>query len=36
MESNLKANILNTLEHSKKLIISPDVDGFMTAKLINR
>jgi hypothetical protein len=36
MESNLKSSILNTLEHSKKLIISPDVDGFMTAKLINR
>ena len=36
MESNLKASILNTLEHSKKLIISPDIDGFMTAKLINR
>ena len=32
----MKASILNTLEHSKKLIISPDIDGFMTAKLINK
>jgi hypothetical protein len=36
MESNLKASILDTLEYSKQLIISPDIDGFMTAKLINR
>lgn len=36
MEYSLKDSILNTLEYSKKLIISPDVDGFMSAKLINR
>jgi hypothetical protein len=36
MESNLKASILDTLDYSKQLIISPDIDGFMTAKLINR
>ena len=29
-------SILQTLEHSKNLIISPDMDGFMTAKLIER
>jgi hypothetical protein len=32
----MKADILKTLEHSNKLIISPDMDGFMTAKLIER
>ena len=32
----MKTEILNTLEHSKNLIISPDMDGFMTAKLIER
>ena len=32
----MKTEILNTLEYSKKLIISPDMDGFMSAKLINR
>jgi hypothetical protein len=32
----MKSNILDTLDYSKKLIISPDIDGFMTAKLINK
>ena len=32
----MKTDILKTLEHSKNLIISPDMDGFMTAKLIER
>jgi hypothetical protein len=32
----IKSKILETLSHSKQLIISPDVDGFMTAKLINK
>jgi len=32
----MKTEILETLEHSKNLIISPDMDGFMTAKLIGR
>ena len=32
----MKTNILATLEHSKNLIISPDMDGFMTAKLLER
>jgi hypothetical protein len=32
----MKTDILETLEHSKNLIISPDMDGFMTAKLIER
>ena len=32
----IKSKILDTLSYSKQLIISPDVDGFMTAKLINR
>lgn len=32
----MKTDILDTLEHSKKLIISPDMDGFMTAKLLER
>jgi hypothetical protein len=32
----MKTDILNTLEHSNNLIISPDMDGFMTAKLIER
>jgi len=36
MKFNLKNSILDTLEYSKKLIISPDIDGFMTAKLINK
>ena len=32
----MKTDILDTLEHSRNLIISPDMDGFMTAKLIER
>ena len=32
----MKKEILETLEHSKNLIISPDMDGFMTAKLLER
>jgi hypothetical protein len=32
----MKTAILETLEHSKNLIISPDMDGFMTAKLLER
>lgn len=32
----MKSNILDTLDYSKQLIISPDIDGFMTAKLINK
>ena len=32
----MKTEILNTLEHSQNLIISPDMDGFMTAKLLER
>jgi hypothetical protein len=32
----MKTEILSTLEHSKNLIISPDMDGFMTAKLLER
>lgn len=32
----MKKEILETLEHSQKLIISPDMDGFMTAKLLER
>jgi len=32
----MKTEILNTLEHSKNLIISPDMDGFMSAKLLER
>lgn len=32
----MKTDILETLEHSQNLIISPDMDGFMTAKLIER
>ena len=32
----MKTKILKTLEHSKNLIISPDMDGFMTAKLLER
>jgi hypothetical protein len=36
INTTLKSSILDTLEYSKKLIISPDVDGFMSAKLINK
>jgi hypothetical protein len=32
----MKTAILETLEHSKNLIISPDMDGFMSAKLLER
>ncbi len=32
----MKTEILKTLEHSKNLIISPDMDGFMSAKLLER
>lgn len=32
----MKTDILETLEHSKNLIISPDMDGFMSAKLLER
>ena len=32
----MKTSILKTLEHSNNLIISPDMDGFMTAKLLER
>lgn len=32
----MKTEILETLEHSRNLIISPDMDGFMTAKLLER
>lgn len=32
----MKSEILATLEHSTKLIISPDMDGFLSAQLLNR
>ena len=32
----MKTHILDTLEYSKNLIISPDMDGFMSAKLLER
>lgn len=32
----MKSSILKTLEHSKDLIISPDMDGFLCAELLNR
>ena len=32
----MKSQILDTLNYSKNLIISPDMDGFMTAKLLER
>jgi hypothetical protein len=32
----MKTDILETLGYSKNLIISPDMDGFMTAKLLER
>ena len=32
----MKTQILDTLDYSKQLIISPDMDGFMTAKLLER
>ena len=32
----MKSEILATLEYSKNLIISPDMDGFVSAQLLNR
>lgn len=32
----MKTDILDTIDYSKKLIISPDMDGFVSAELINR
>lgn len=32
----MKTEILKTLEHSTNLIISPDMDGFVSAQLLNR
>ena len=32
----MKTEILKTLEHSTNLIISPDMDGFISAQLLNR
>jgi len=32
----MKSEILETLKHSKDLIISPDMDGFISAQLLNR
>lgn len=32
----MREDILNTIEYSKQLIISPDMDGFMSAALLNR
>lgn len=32
----MKTEILSTLEYSKNLIISPDMDGFLSAQLINK
>lgn len=32
----MKSKILETLEYSKNLIISPDMDGFVSAQLLNR
>lgn len=32
----MRTNILKTLDHSKNLIISPDMDGFLSAELLNR
>jgi hypothetical protein len=32
----MKTEILSTLEHSTNLIISPDMDGFVSAQLLNR
>ncbi len=32
----MRTDILETLEYSKNLIISPDMDGFMSAKLLER
>ena len=32
----MKSEILQTIEYSKNLIISPDMDGFVSAQLLNR
>lgn len=32
----MKSEILKTLEHSTSIIISPDMDGFMSAQLLNK
>jgi len=32
----MRTSVLKTLEHSKNLIISPDMDGFFSAELLNR
>ena len=32
----MKTEILQTLEYSKNIIISPDMDGFLSAQLLNR
>ncbi len=32
----MRNDILNTIDYSKQLIISPDMDGFMSAALLNR
>lgn len=32
----MRTSILKTLEHSTNLIISPDMDGFLSAELLNR
>lgn len=32
----MKSEILKTLEHSVNIIISPDMDGFMSAQLLNK
>lgn len=32
----MKSDILQTLEYSKNIIISPDMDGFLSAKLLER
>jgi hypothetical protein len=32
----MKSSILKTIEHSRDLIISPDMDGFLCAELLNR
>ena len=32
----MKSDILQTLEYSKSIIISPDMDGFLSAKLLER
>lgn len=32
----MKSEIISTLEYSKQIIISPDMDGFVSAQLLNR